>query len=80
MFADFNRMMPQQFDNKERCFKWCQSKQLGLRHSLKLLSKEKECLVIRTPLTNEVVSIYGEPDEIVWLHLELIKNDAYTYR
>lgn len=79
MFADIGRMMPQEFDNKERCLRWCQSKQLGLRHSLRLLSKEKECLVMRTPLTNEIATIYGEPDEIAWLHLELVKSDSYTY-
>jgi len=80
MFADLGRMMPQEFNNKERCLQWCKNKQLGLRHSLRLLSKEKDCLVIRTPLTNENVYIYGEPDEISWLHLELVKSDSYTYR
>lgn len=80
MFCDLGRLMPQEFNSKERCLAWCKNKQLGLRHSLKLLAKEKEMLVIRTPLTNEIVNIYGEPDEIQWLHLELVKADAYTYR
>lgn len=79
MFADCGRMMKQDFDTKERCLRWCQNKQLGLRHSIKLLSKEKECLIVRTPITNEIITIYGEPDEIRWLHLELVKCDAYTY-
>lgn len=80
MFADLGRMMPQEFNNKQRCLLWCQNKQLGLKHSLKLLAKEKEYLMIRTPITNEIVTIYGEPDEIVWLHLELVKSDSYTYK
>lgn len=80
MFADLGRMMPQEFDNKERCVRWCRNKQLGLKHSIKLLAKEKESLMIRTPITNEIVTIYGEPDEIQWLHLELVKSDSYTYR
>lgn len=80
MFADLGRMMPQEFNNKERCLKWCQNKQLGLKHSLKLLSKERDMLMIRTPITNEIVSIYGEPDEINWLHIELVKSDSYSYR
>ena len=80
VFADLGRMMPQEFTTKERALQWCKSKQLGMRHSLKLLLKEKECLVIRTPLTNEIVNIYGEPSEISWLHLELVKCDAYTYK
>ena len=73
MFADLGRVMPQEFNSKERCLQWCQNKQLGLRHSLRLLAKEKECLVIRTPITNENVYIYGEPDEITWLPIELVK-------
>lgn len=80
MFADVGRFLPQEFNSKERCLQWCQNKQLGLRHSLRLLSKEKECLMIRTPLTNEDICIYGEQDEISWLHLELVKADAYTYK
>lgn len=80
MFADLGRMMPQEFNSKERCLQWCKNKQLGLKHSLRLLSKEKESLMIRTPITNENVTIYGEPDEISWLHLELVKADAYTYK
>ena len=44
MFADLNRLMPQEFNSKERCLQWCKNKQLGLRHSLRLLSKEKRIL------------------------------------
>lgn len=80
MFADLGRLQPQQFDTKERCLRWCINKQLSLKHSLRLLSKEKDSLMIRTPITNENVTIYGDPDEIVWLHLELVKADAYTYK
>ena len=80
MFADLNRLMPQEFDTKERCLRWCQNKQLGLKHSLKLLYKEKDSLSIRTPITNENVTIYGEPEEITWLHIELVKSDSYTYK
>lgn len=79
MFADLGRMMPQEFNDKERCLQWCRNKQLGLKHSLRLMNKEKECLMIKVPITNEIVSIYGEPDEIQWLHIELVKSDSYTY-
>ncbi len=80
MFADVGRHMPQQFNNPQRCLLWCQSKQLGLRNSLRLLAKESDYLMIRTPITNENIAIYGEPEEITWLHLELVKSDSYTYR
>lgn len=79
MYADLHRMLPQEFNNKERCLKWCKNKQLGIVHSLKLLSKEKECLSFRAPITNEVVDIYGDPEEIQWLHVELVKSNSYTY-
>ena len=46
----------------------------------RLLAKEKECLIIRAPITNENISIYGDEEEIKWLHLELVKCDAYTYK
>lgn len=80
MFADLGRRMPQEFNSKERCFQWCKNKQLDIRHSIKLLAKEKDSLMIRTPITNEIVTIYGEPDEIQWLHLELVKSESYTYK
>lgn len=80
MFADLGRVMPQEFNNKERCLKWCQNKQLGLKNSIKLLAKEPDCLIIRTPITNENITIYGENNEINWLHLELVKSNSYTYK
>ena len=80
MFADTGRLMPQEFTNKERCLLWCKSKQLGLRHSIRLLSKERDSMMVRFPITNEIVSIYGDQDEIAWLHLELVKADSYTFK
>lgn len=80
MFADLGRVLPQEFNDPGRCLAWCQNKQLGLKHSLKLLSKDKDCLMFRAPLTNEVVSVYGEPEEINWLHIELVKSNSYTYK
>lgn len=79
MFADLGRLMPQEFNDKERCLQWCRNKQLGLKHSIRLLNKEKESIMIKTPITNEIITIYGEPDEINWLHIELVKSDSYTY-
>ena len=80
MFVDLGRTLPQEFDTRERCLRWYQNKQLGIRHSLKLLSKEKDCLCIRTPITNEITYCYGDLEDIAWLHLELVKSDSYTYR
>lgn len=80
MIVDIGRFMPQEFDSKERCLQWYKNKQLGLKHSLKLLAKEKDFLMIRTPITNEITTVYGDPDEITWLHLELVKSDAYSYK
>lgn len=80
MFADYGRQMPQEFNNKERCLQWLKDKQHRLPHSLKLLSKERDRLVIRTPITNECLEVYGTPDEINWVHLELVKADSYTYK
>ena len=76
MFADYGRKMPQEFNNKERCLQWLKDKQFSLPHSLKLLCKEKERLVIRTPITNEYIEVYGTNEEINWVHLELVKADA----
>ena len=80
MYVDIGRVLPQEFNTKERCLQWCKNKQLGLKHSLRLLALDKEFLIIRCPIVNEDVTIYGEPDEIKWLHLELVKADAYTYK
>ena len=80
MFADIGRHMPQEFNDKEQAFGWFKNKQLGMRHSLKLLAREKEYMIIRTPITNENITVYGEPEEIKWLHVELIKADAFSYK
>ena len=80
MYVDIGRTLPQEFNTKERCLQWCKNKQLGLKHSLKLLEIKDDVLVIRTPITNENVYIYGDKDEIRWLHIELVKADAYTYK
>lgn len=79
MFADYGRQMPQEFNNKERCLQWLRDKQYRLPHSLKLLAKEKDRLVIRTPITNEYIEIYGTAEEINYVHLELVKSNSYTY-
>lgn len=80
MFADIGTHMPQEFDDQERCLAWFQNKQLGLKHSLRLLAKDKESMMIRTPITNDIIVVYGEQDEIEWLHLELIKAKAFVYK
>lgn len=80
MFAEYGRKMPQEFNNKERCLLWLQDKQYRLPHSLKLLSKDKDRLVIKTPITNEYLEIYGTPEEINWVHIELVKSNSYTYK
>lgn len=80
MFVDYGRQMPQEFNNKERCLQYLKDKQFKLPHSLKLLSKEKERLVIRTPITNESLEVYGTFDEINWVHLELVKANSYSYK
>lgn len=79
MFVDYGRQMPQEFNNKERCLQYLKDKQFKLPHSLKLLSKEKERLIIRTPITNENLEVYGTFDEINWVHLELVKANSYSY-
>lgn len=80
MFADLGRFMPQEFDNKEQCLKWLKDKQLGINRSITLLGKEPDQLTIRTPITNENVRIVGEPSEIAWLHLQMVRERMYTTR
>lgn len=80
MLADFGRMIPQEFANKEQCLKWVQNKQLGTKRSIVLLSKSDDWLAIRVPITNENVNIHGEVDEIRWLHLAMVRNQMYTIK
>ena len=82
MFAicdNSKKLLPQEFNNKERCFAWCISKMLRLKHSIYCISKDKESLTLQFPLTNEVYTIYGDAEEIIWLNRELIINDAYNF-
>lgn len=78
MLADLGRLMPQEFADKEQCLRWLKNKQLGIRRSIVLLSKDKDWMSIRVPITNENINIHGEADEIRWLHLAMTKNEMYT--
>lgn len=80
MFADLGRFMPQEFSSKERCLQWLKDKQLGIHRSITLLRKDQDQLTVRTPITNENVRIIGEPEEIAWLHLQMVRERMYTMR
>ena len=80
MYVELGRLMPQEFDTKERCLHWYKCKQLGLKNSLKLIYKEKKSMMIKTPITNEITVVHGKPKEIEWLHLELLKSDSFSYK
>lgn len=80
MLADLGRLMPQEFSSKEQCLRWLQNKQLGIRRSITLLSKSDDWLSVRVPITNENINIHGEVDEIMWLHLSMVKNQMYTIK
>lgn len=78
MLADYGRLLPQEFNNKEQCLQWLRNKQLGTVRSIVLLSKNDDWLMVRVPITNENVSIYGETAEIAWLHLQMVRNQMYS--
>ncbi len=78
MFADLGRFMPQEFSSKEQCLQWLKDKQLGIRRSITLLGKQSDQLMVRTPITNENIQIFGEPEEIAWLHLQMVRERMYT--
>ena len=80
MFADLGRFMPQEFSNKEQCLQWLKDKQLGINRSITLLRKEPDQLTVRTPITNENVRIVGEPNEIAWIHLQMVRERMYTLK
>ena len=80
MFADLGRFLPQEFSNKEQCLQWLKDKQLGINRSITLLRKEPDQLTVRTPITNENVRIVGEPNEIAWLHLQMVRERMYTLK
>ncbi len=78
MMADYGRRLPQEFNNKEQCLQWLKNKQLGTVRSITLLSKDDDWLAVRVPITNENIAIYGEPAEIAWLHLQMVRNQMYA--
>lgn len=80
MLADVGRFMPQEFTDKEQCLEWLKNKQLGIKRSITLLSKDNDWMMVRVPITNEIIKIYGEVDEIRWLHLAMVRNQMYTTR
>jgi hypothetical protein len=80
MLADFGRHMPQEFTHKEQCLDWLKDKQLGIKRSITLLDKQADWMQIRVPITNEIVEIHGEVDEIRWLHLAMVRNAMYIMK
>ena len=80
MLADYGRPQPQEFNDKEQCLHWLKNKQLGTVRSIVLLSKNDDWLMVRVPITNENVRIHGEPDEIAWLHLQMVRQQMYAIK
>ncbi len=78
MLAEYGRRLPQEFDSKEQCLAWLKNKQLGTVRSIVLISKNDDWLMVRVPITNENIGIYGETDEIAWLHLQMVRNQMYS--
>jgi len=78
MLADYGRFLPQEFNNKEQCLQWLKNKQLGTVRSITLLSKDDDWMIVRVPITNENITIYGDKNEIAWLHLQMVRNQMYS--
>lgn len=78
MLADYGRLLPQEFNDKEQCLQWLKNKQLGTVRSIVLLSKNEDWLMVRVPITNENIAIYGDTAEIAWLHLQMVRNQMYS--
>lgn len=80
MLADYGRLLPQEFNDQTQCLQWLKNKQLGTVRSIVLLSKNDDWLMVRVPITNENVRIHGEPEEIAWLHLQMVRRQMYSTR
>lgn len=69
--------IPYEYDDKFECLKHVESRCHGIKKSLRFIEKDNEHLTVRCPLSGDYLEILGTPEELDWLHNELIKKRWY---
>ena len=68
---------PYDFPNKRDCYKNITKRCLNIRKSLRFVEKETGHHCVRCTVSGDYLEIYGNQDDIEWLHSELYNNNWY---
>lgn len=63
--------------SKFLCLKYLQDRCNNIKHSLRLVEKNKGHLKVRCPLSGEYLVVNGTIEEINWLHEQLTYRQFY---
>ncbi len=69
---------PYQYVTRYETLRYVESRAQNLKHSIRLIQKDNEHLVLRCPLSGDYIDIIGEPSDIEWLNDKL--NERKWYR
>lgn len=69
--------IPYEFDDKQQCFKYIESRCHGIKKALRRIEKDNEHLRIRCPLSGDYLNVIGTEEELDWLDDTLGTHELY---
>lgn len=68
---------PYQYVTRYETLRYVEARAQNLKHSIRLVQKDSERLVLRCPLSGDYIDILGEPGDIEWLNEKLKERNWY---
>lgn len=59
------------FDNMHDCYKYIESRCVGIKNSLRRVEKDNEHLKLRCPLSGDYLNVVGTAEELEWIDNQL---------
>ena len=65
---------------KEKALSYIEERAIGIKHSIGMIEKTSEHLVVRCPLSGDYVELVGSSSDLDWVSKELEKHDWYRIK
>ena len=69
--------IPYEFNNRNDCLKYLESRAHNIKKSLRLVEKDNEHLTVRCPLSGDYLDVVGSEEDLIWLDEQLRKRQWY---
>lgn len=76
IFTD-STFLPIECNTKLECLRYVEQRCANIKHSLRFVEIDTEHLTVRCPVSGDYLDIVGTPEELNWLHVELVKRRWY---